>query len=162
MKLTDDEIAEWRTGWYSYLTRTKHIREEECPFIANHFLIDSWGDAVREKGRLITNTEWGCYAKWMLDAYNAKTTKSRLLGEIQTRKMMRSSPSYQHKLERFADRSTRTNVLFGHITGDRWGNPLLLKSQELANARDGIAKVQDERTSGILDALAEKGWEVRD
>ena len=160
--LTDDEIVEWRTGWYSYLSRmSKHIREKECPFIAEHFLIDAWGDAVRENGKFITNTEWGCYAKWMLDAYNAKTTRSKLLGEIQTRKMMRSSPSYQHKLERLADRSTRTNVLFGHITGERWGNPLLLKSQELANARDGLAKVQDERKSGILDALAEKGWNIR-
>lgn len=163
MKLTPEQILEWRTAWCAYRERMNNIREDECPFIAKHFLIDSWGDVVRENGRFITNTEWGCYTKWLHEAYNAKTTRRKLVNGLALRKMKRSEPAYKHKMQRFADRTTRENVMFGHITGDRWGNPLRLASQEIAKARDGMAKVQEtERVSGVLDALREKGWDVRD
>ena len=159
--LSDDEILEWRTAWCSYRKRMNDLKPIDCPFIAKHILCDKHDEPIANgKGGYVISDEWGVYTRWTLRGY---TSRNRKVTDAELRKMKSSEPVYGHKLEKFADASVRNNVMFGHNLGDRWGNPLEIESQLLANAREGPHKLeQQDRISGMLKALSEKGWEVRD
>ena len=159
--LTVDEVVDWRECWASYRKRMANIREGDCPFIVNKFLLDAHRDIVRNNdGSFVLNGEWGAYEKWMLDSYNALITKRNLVNTLEMRKQKSQEPAYARKLERYADRSTRSNVMFGHTLGDRYGNPLKLDESLVGGYESANAKLENQQD--ILDAFAKCGWKVRD
>jgi len=160
LNLTTSQVVEWRTAWASYLKRMANIRDGDCPFIVNNFLLDSHNNCVRkDDGSFVLIGEWGVYESWMLDGYNALCTKRRLLSDIESRKMRSMEPAYAHKLEKYADRSVRNNVMFGHTLGDRYGNPLNLDANLVGSYESSNAKLENQQA--ILDAFEKCGWGVR-
>ncbi|MAK37973.1 MAG: hypothetical protein CMC15_17570 [Flavobacteriaceae bacterium] len=159
--LSVDEVVEWREAWDSYRKRMANIREGDCPFIVDKCLLDAHRNVVRNSdGSFVLNGEWGVYESWMLDSYNALITKRNLVNSNAMRKEKSQEPAYAGKLERYADRSTRNNVMYGHKLGDRFGNPLKLDPALVGAYESANAKLENQQA--ILDAFVKCGWEVRD